>query len=276
MSADVQFVSGFGHARGTLVATTLAYARRSAAYAIEIIRAPLFPLVYFGTMYLVYSISGQQSVDGIDLAGFLLVGMFGFEAWSASVWTSGYAIESERFEGTIGALFMTPANRMLVIAGYGLGGFIFLLPSLLVILLLGFVSGAQFVISDPLAVLAAAATMVVASLAVGFTLAGAFVLTRRANLLANVIQHPVYLLGGFVVPRDAFPNWLRPFADALPFGHVVDALRAATLRGASLGDIAGELGWSLGISAVCALAGALLIRRVEYAAKRSGQLELFA
>ena len=71
-------------------------------------------------------------------------------------------------------------------------------------------SGARFAISDPLAVLAAGVTMVVASLAVGFTLAGAFVLTRRANLLANVIQHPVYLLGGFVVPRDALPDWLRP------------------------------------------------------------------
>jgi ABC-2 type transport system permease protein len=90
-----------------------------------------------------------------------------------------------------------------------------------------------------------------------------------------VIQHPVYLLGGFVVPRDALPGWLRPFSDALPFGHVVDALRAATLSGAALGDIAGELGWSLGISALCALAGALLMRRVEHAAKRSGQLELF-
>jgi ABC-2 type transport system permease protein len=275
MSVDVEFVGGFGHARGTLLATTLAYVRRSAAYAIEIIRAPLFPLAYFGTMYLTYSLSGRQTIDGANLAGFLLVGMFGFEAWSASVWTSGYAVESERFEGTIGALFMTPANRLLVIAGYGLGGFIFLLPSLLVILLLGVASGAQFAISDPLAVLAAGVTMVVASLAVGFTLAGAFVLTRRANLLANVIQHPVYLLGGFVVPRDALPGWLRPFSDALPFGHVVDALRAATLSGASLGDIAGELAWALGISGLCVAIGALLMRKVEHAAKRSGQLELF-
>jgi ABC transporter DrrB family efflux protein len=275
MSADVQFVGGLGRARGALLATIVAYLRRSAAYMIEIIRAPLFPLVYFGSMYMVYSISGQHTVDGSNLAGFLLVGLFGLEAWSASVWTSGYAIEAERYEGTIGALFLTPANRLLVIAGYGLGGFIFMLPSLLVIVLLGVVTGARLQVADPLAVLAAGATMIAASLAVGFTLAGAFVLTRRANLLANVIQHPVYLLGGFIVPRDALPGWLRPFADALPFGHATDALRSATLRGASLGDIAGELAWALGISALFALLGALLIRRVEYAAKCSGQLELF-
>ena len=64
MSVDVEFVGGFGRARDTLLATTLAYARRSAAYAIEIIRAPLFPLAYFGTMYLTYSMTGRQTVDG--------------------------------------------------------------------------------------------------------------------------------------------------------------------------------------------------------------------
>ena len=275
VDVDVQLAGRLGQILGVLMATIVAYLRRSAAYTIEIIRAPLFPLVYFGSMYMVYSISGQHSVDGANLAGFLLVGLFGLEAWRASVWTSGYAIEAERHEGTIGALFLTPANRLLVIAGYGLGGLIFMVPSLFVIVALGVVTGARLHIAHPLAVLAAGATMVVASLAVGFTLAGAFVLTRRANLLANVIQHPVYLLGGFIVPRDALPGWLRPFADALPFSHATEALRAATLRAASLATIAGELAWALGISALCALLGALLIRRVEYAAKRSGQLELF-
>lgn len=273
--AAVCFVAPWAHARDTLLATTVASARRSAAYLIEIIRAPLFPLVYFATTYFAYAIAGRTTVDGTDLSGFLLVGLFGLEAWSASVWTSGYAIEAEREEGTIGALFMTPASRLLVIAGYGLGGFVFKLPSLAVIALIGVLVGANLSIADPLAVAAAGGALAVASLAVGVALAGFFVLTRRANLLANVIQHPIYLLGGFVVAPNALPSWLRPLSDAVPFSHATEALRAAMLRGASLADIARQLVWTLGLSALCALFGAALIRRVEHAAKRTGQLELF-
>ena len=71
------------------------------------------------------------------------------------------------------------------------------------------------------------------------------------------------------------PRWLRPLSEALPFTHALNALRPAMLGGASLADVRGELLWTLAISALCMLLGAIGIRKVEHVAKRSGQLELF-
>ena len=275
MSAEAHNVSRVAHLCDTVLATAAAETRRNLAYAIEIIRAPLFPVAYFGASYFAYDVAGKRSVDGVNAAGFLLIGMVGLLTWSASVWSSGYAIERERYEGTIGALFLTPASRGAVIAGYGLGGFVFLIPSLLVVVVLGFAFGAQLRVVDPLAVAAAGGALLVASLGAGFALAGLFVLSRRANLFANVVQHPIYLLGGFIVPRAQLPSWLRPVSDIVPFSHATDALRAAALSGAALGDVAGDVAVTLGLAALFAVAGMLLIGRVEHAAKRSGQLELF-
>ena len=52
-------------------------------------------------------------------------------------------------------------------------------------------------------------------------------------------------------------------------------LRAATLRGADLPDITTPLVLALATSAGYALAGVISLRRVEHAAKRSGQLDLY-
>jgi ABC-2 type transport system permease protein len=126
-----------------------------------------------------------------------------------------------------------------------------------------------------LAVVAGLLALVVASLAMGILLAAFFVLSRRANLMANFIQHPINLLAGFIIPRAELPGWLRPFSDVLPIAHAVDAFRASTLAGASLVDIGGTLIWSLSLSGAFVLIGTLGIRRIEHAAKRTGQLELF-
>lgn len=126
-----------------------------------------------------------------------------------------------------------------------------------------------------MAVILAALMLLVAALAMGFLLASFFVLTRRANLMANVIQHPLYLLGGFMIPRDELPGWLHAISQALPIAHATDAFRASMLASASVGDIAGALLASLATSAGFMLIGLLGLRRVEHAAKRAGQLDLF-
>jgi len=170
---------------------------------------------------------------------------------------------------------MSPANRIAIIIGHGIGGLIFLLPSMAVVALLGWLTGADLDIAHPLAAAIGLLTLVTASLAMGILLAAFFVLSRRANLMANFIQHPVNLLGGFIIPRAELPDWLYRLSSALPIAHAVDAFRASTLSGASVSDISGPVAWSLGLSALFALVGAMGIRRIEHAAKRSGQLELF-
>src|SRR3954452_22170602 len=144
------FAGPYRHLWSVVMTTARGFVARSNAYWIDVIRWPLFPLVYFATIYLAYTVSGRQTVDGVDVAAFLMVGMFAFITWSGTIWSSGYAVEYERSEGTIAALFLSPASRVAVIAGYGLGGFVWMLPGFVSMALLGLATRARVHVADPL------------------------------------------------------------------------------------------------------------------------------
>lgn len=272
---EAAFVSPVTHAWRTVAATTLMTVKRDSAYLINVVRAPLLPAVLFLAMFFAYDAAGRETAGGANVAGFLLVGIFGLLTWQASIWSSGHSLETERWEGTIASLFHTPASRAGVIAGYGLGGMLFLLPSAAVVGVLALMSGAAFAVTSAGAVGLGIAALLVASVATGFAFASLFLLTRRANLMANVVQHPAMLLCGFFVPRSDLPDWLMPFSNALPVSHALDAFRRATLEGADAGAIASPLAWALAVTLAYAMVGALGLRRIEHASKRSGQLDLY-
>jgi ABC-2 type transport system permease protein len=258
-----------------LLATARAEIERRRAYLIEIVRWPLFPVIYFLTLLLTYRVSGQPTAGGYNIEGFLLIGAIGMVVWSSTIWSGGYAIEIERTEGTINSLFLTPCSRAAVIMGYGLGSFaIFILPGVAALTILGVLTGARFDVQSPAAVALAGFALVFGALALGHVLAGGFVLTRRANLWANFLQTPVYLLSGMVVPVSELPDWLGWFATIFPIGAGMTALRDSLLSGAGVGDIASPL-LSFGISSlVLVVAGSLLLRRVENVAKRGDTFDL--
>jgi ABC-2 type transport system permease protein len=256
-------------------ATAEAEARRRVAYTIHIIRGPVFPALYYLTLLLAYRAAGRSVVAGVDVEGYLLVGMIGILLWSSNLWASGYAIEHERQEGTLLALLLTPASRSAVVLGYGLGDWaVWVLPSVVVTGLLAWAFGVELAARDPLAVLLAAISLLGSTLALGYALAGLFVLSRRANLLANFLQSPVYLLGGMAVPVSALPAPLDRLAAVFPISAGMDALRLTLLAGASLDAIAPVLLELAALSVALLLAGVVGLRLVERAAKRGDELGL--
>jgi len=275
MSAVVQQVNGINDWLQVVRSTSVTSFKRMTAYLINVIRIPMFPAGMFITSYVAWDVAGVNTIDGVNVSGFLLAGIIGLICWSSSVWWSGSAIENERYEGTIAALFLTPASRVAVVIGHGLGGLLYMIPSFAIVAMLGLLTGARFNVASVAAVAASGLALIGASLAMGFLLASFFILTRRANLMANIIQHPLYLIGGFMVPRDQLPSVLYWCSEAMPIAHAVDAFRASMLSSASLADVGNSLLATLLTSGAFVLIGILGIRRVEHVAKRSGQLDLF-
>jgi ABC-2 type transport system permease protein len=272
---EEMFLGPWAHLWAVTLATAQAYLKRVSAYLIELVRWPLGPLFSFATWRVTYEVSGRSHVDGATASGFLLIGIFGLITWTSTVWASGYAIMYERHEGTSGALFLSPASRAAVVAGYGLGSFLWFLPSVAAVTLLGVVTGARLDVADPLALVASAAALLASSLAVGFALSGLFVLSRQGNLVANVVQQPIYLLAGFILPLAALPGPLRLLSDALPASHAVAALRSSALAGANLGAVGEQVLLALGVSLLYWLGGLFFLGRVERVAKRTGRLDLY-
>jgi ABC-2 type transport system permease protein len=76
----------------------------------------------------------------------------------------------------------------------------------------------------------------------GFIVSG---LAKNENAIppfANLITLPQFLIGGTFFSTDAFPKWLKSFADILPLTHLNDAMRNVAFEGAHLSDCMKQIG----------------------------------
>jgi len=249
--------------------------RRWASNVILLIRRPLTPALVFVSLLLAYEISGQTTVPADQVAGFLIVGTVAQQAWNATVWSCGFALQMDAFEGTLPSVLAAPANRIAVVLGYGLGDLLLSVPSVLVTLVIGLAYGAEFDVASPLLAALMLAMVFASALAIGVACSGLFILSRNANPLANFLQTPVYILAGFYFPRSVLPDWLAWLGGLLPITHALEALRASMLDGAGWADTRADLGIALVTSALFLLLGVWSLRRVDHELRRTGSLNLF-
>lgn len=261
------------------VATMLAAARVQqkswASNVILLLRRPLSPTLHFLALLLAYRISGQSAVPAENVVGFLIIGTLASQAWDATVWSCGFALQSDAYQGTLPSILASPGNRMAVVLGYGLGDFVLSAPAVIVTLVVGLGFGATFDIANPLLALVALTVVFMSALAIGVACSGLFVLSRNANPLANFLQTPIWILAGFYFPRSVLPDWMEPIGAVLPITHALEALRASMLRGAGWIELADELGIAVLASGAFLLLGVWSLRRVDHELRRTGSLNLF-
>jgi ABC-2 type transport system permease protein len=275
VSGNEPLAESVRHFWWVVLATVRTYNLQFASNTIQLVRGPSGAVLEFIAIMLVYRISGQTAVAEQDVLGFLLAGQLAVYAWGATVWACGFGLSMEAHTGTLGPMFASPANRLAVVTGYGVGNFAWSLPSILSLLIVGLAFGAEFHVANVALAIVALGTVYLSALAIGIACGGLFILSRQANSLANFLQTPIHLLAGFYFPRSVLPDWLEPLGAVLPIAHAVDALRAAVLDGAGWQEVAPDLAATIGGCAVFVAIGILSMRRVEHAVRRSGDLNLF-
>lgn len=267
--------SAFRRAVRLFTATARKNVLEYASRPIMLIRAPLSPVLFLLSYLMAYRISGQTTVNGANALGFLYLGVVAIDAWNSTVWGSGYAFQHERDLQTIGAVMLAPISRPAFVLGHGVATFVFWgVPSQLLGFTVAVLLGARFSIHHPIAVLVSFLTVYIASLAIGFGFSALFILSRQANMLANFLQTPIYLLAGFLVPRSVLPDWLYPVTNVLPIAHALDALRATALTGAGFSDIWRSLAAWIGGCVGFFIIGLWGLRRVDRVSRRLGTLDL--
>ena len=65
----------------------------------------------------------------------------------------------------------------------------------------------------------------------GLVLASTFILYRNANAMSNLLEYPVWLVTGLLVPLSLLPGWVEPIGWVLAPTWGVEAIRAAALGG---------------------------------------------
>jgi ABC-2 type transport system permease protein len=104
----------------------------------------------------------------------------------------------------------------------------------------------------------------------GLVLASTFVLYRNANALSNLLEYPVWLTTGVLVPLSLLPGWTHVIGWALAPTWGIRALRAAALGGNPLQGIA----MCALLSCIYLLVGSLCLRHFEKLARERGTLAL--
>lgn len=191
--------------------------------------------------------------------------------WSATSTSSGSAMQRERWHGTLELLVAAPVHFAVVLLPVTIALSAIGLYSMVATLALSrFVFGVDLPLEDPLAFVIALVATVTSIGALGFLLAVSFVRYRTAWALGSLLEYPIWLIAGFLVPLTLLPGWVRPISWVLAPTWGVDAIREA----ASGGSAWAEIGTAAALGCVYLVVGVTVLETVLRAARRAGTLAL--
>ncbi len=208
-------------------------------------------------------------------------GMMG--VWGNTLYSSGFAIEFEKWQGTLEEVLAAPSKLMHVIAGRSLSNAVFGLTNMVgIIAIATLLFGVPLGVSNPI-IFAVALVLTVSSVAcLGLIFASAFVLSRSTQIMTNGLENPLYIISGSMFPIGLLPFWTHPASYALGPTWGIDAIRLAASAdyatdtfwvGMDVGTaIALDIGIMLAISTAYLLIATVLFKAVEKKARTSGSL----
>jgi ABC-2 type transport system permease protein len=193
----------------------------------------IIPLITIaGYIYLYKALGATQ------LTAFVVIGGVMIAFWANILWNMAAQFYWEKEQGNLEMYFVSPAPKMAVLLGMALGSIINTSMRAGVILVLGaYIFNIHFVIGSPAIALIVFFLALIALYAMGMLFASLFMLYgREAWHTANLLQDPVYFVGGFYFPifSPLSPLWLQFAASAIPVSFALDGLRDILVLGQSL------------------------------------------
>lgn len=179
---------------------------------------------------------------GSGYVDFLVPGLIGLSLMGGGMWGVGYAIVDMRIRKLLKRFVATPMRRSDFLIGIMTSRLLFLIPEF--VLLLVFAKLAFGVQSQggylPVALLILLG-------AIQFSGIGLLVASRAATIetisgLMNLVMLPMWIFGGVFFSNERFPDFLQPMIAVLPLTPLINSLRLVMLEGATLIDVAPQIG----------------------------------
>jgi ABC-2 type transport system permease protein len=226
----------------------------------------LQPLIFATIAFYVFK-SGHK--PGSLLYASIGAGLMGI--WSSTLFGSGGAIQWQRWLGTLESLIVAPPPFIFVLGPLTVATATIGLYALGATLLWGrLLFGIPLHLAHPWLFALAVPTTVVSLGFLGLVLAATFILYRHANALSNLLEYPVWLITGLLVPLSLLPGWVHPLSWFLAPTWGVRAIREAALGG----DPVGPIGMCVALATVYLVLGAFLLRLFERLARERATLSL--
>jgi ABC-2 type transport system permease protein len=214
-----------------------------------------------------------QRAGTADIAGFLFLGWAAYMWISMILWGPGTALREEQVRGSLEALFMTPASRLVILFGPVVSQMIW---ALWMFAIVGGALTLLFGLSiSPLAALRAVAVVIVAVPALygmGALFAAVVLRFGEVGALVQVVRGVFTVFCGMTFPILILPEWARAVSLALPPTYLIDGMRSVLLTGSGLATVAPGLAMLLALGiGLCGFA-IVAFRRTERFARRGGSL----
>jgi ABC-2 type transport system permease protein len=225
------------------------------------------PVIFASIAFFMFE-SGSR--EGTLLYVALGAGLMGI--WSSTLFGSGGAIQWQRWQGTLEYLIAVPPSFVMVLVPLTLATSTIGLYSLTATLLWGrLFFGVPFDVEHPLLFAVAIPATVVGLGLLGLVMAASFILWRSgANALSNLLEYPVWLATGLLVPLSLLPSWVEPVSWLLAPTWGVRAIREAALGGDPLLPVV----MCILLAAVYLVLGSILLAHFERLAREHATLSL--
>lgn len=233
------------------------------------------------SFYFVAQLLGEAALpqlaayDG-DYFSFVLIGIAFLGYQGVALYTFSGVIRSAQTAGTLEAVLVTPTRLPTILVSSSLWSFAMASIRVLVYLLAGVVIfGVDLGQANVLAGLVVLALTVLTLSGIGIISASFIVVFKRGSPVNFVIGSLSSLLSGVYYPVGVLPEWLQALARLFPLTYSLEAMRRALLGGATLTDLAPEIGALMAFSLLLLPLSLLTFRHAVRQAKRDGSLAQF-
>jgi ABC-2 type transport system permease protein len=232
-----------------------------------ILTSVLQPVIFATIAFLMFRAGAGE---GTLLYVALGAGMMGI--WSSTLFGSGGAIQWQRWQGTLEYLIAVPPAFVLVLLPLTLATSTIGLYSLTATLFWGRVFfDVPFDLEHPILFAVAIPATVVGLGLLGLVMAASFILWRSgANALSNLLEYPVWLATGLLVPLSLLPGWVEPISWLLAPTWGVRAIRESALGG----DPMLPTLMCIALGALYLVLGTILLAHFERLARQRATLSL--
>jgi ABC-2 type transport system permease protein len=214
-----------------------------------------------------------------EFVGFVVLGGAMTAFWLNVVWMMAAQFYWEKDQGNLELYFTAPMHLMSVLAGMAIGGLVLTSSRALAVIGIGsLVYGVTYQVEEPFVLAGVFLLTMIPLYGMGMLFASLFLLWgREAFHLAQLLQEPIYFLGGVNFPLRAIAPIAGVVMATLPLAVGLDAMRQLAFAGSNVQGMlpVGTEALILGAMAVVFLVAArLALGFLEKLARREGRLTL--
>ena len=214
-----------------------------------------------------------QRTGTLEVAGFLFLGWAAYMWISMVLWGPGTALRTEQIRGSLEAVFMTPASRLVIIFGPAVSQVIWAFWMFGVVgLALWLFFGVPFTLATVARAVAVILVAVPALYGLGALFASVVLRFGEVGALVQAVRGVFTALCGMTFPIIILPQWARAVAYVLPPTYLISDLRQVLLTGAALSGLLTDLVALLLLGALTCVLAVIAFRRTEAYARQGGSL----